>query len=428
MRFALVIPALNEEEAIAGTLRRALAAREKVQARTSVTEMTVVFVDDGSSDRTQEIVAQPEFDEVLKIRFARNRGYGAAIKAGWDESDAEILGFIDADGTCDPDYAVQLINRLEEARADVVLASRLNAESRMPLVRRLGNVLFARLLGAVARRPITDCASGFRVVRRSSLRLISPLPNRMHFTPAMSAICLLDPRLRIEEVPMPYQERIGRSKLSVLWDGLRFLYVIGLTTCCYTPLRTMLVAAGLWGVLVGCSIRLLSGFAAPGVAPLLGLGGVLVAMLAIWAGVIGHQLNYLLIGPRQQVGWAERTLQRLVEYKLLILSGVALLLLGHSGLLILGLSLAAPGVAALAVALFVLVFGATSILVGIIVRVIWAVGEKQKSLLGAEHGPDSRPSTTSRADVTLRRCSPAETSLHVGNNRDTAPILLKPKG
>lgn len=325
MRFALIVPALNEEEAIAGTLRRALAARDKVLAETPVTEMTVVFVNDGSTDRTQEVVDRPEFDEVVKVRFAHNQGYGAAIKAGWRATDADLLGFIDADGTCDPDYAAPMIQCLVRTGADVVLAARLSPESKMPRIRKLGNVLFARLLGTVSRQGLTDCASGFRVVRCPSLRLISPLPRGMHFTPAMSAICLLDPRLRIEEVPMPYRERIGRSKLSVIQDGLRFLYIILFTICCYTPLRTMLTVAAIWGVLVVSLMVPLAAAGAPGAVPALALGGALVAMLAAGTGVVCHQLNFLLIGPRRYMGWAERTLQRLTEYKLLILSGLALL-------------------------------------------------------------------------------------------------------
>ncbi|MDH3718777.1 MAG: glycosyltransferase, partial [Planctomycetota bacterium] len=61
LHYVLVVPALNEEDAIGSTLRRALAARQKVLDETPVSEMTVVFVNDGSTDRTQEIVDQPEF-------------------------------------------------------------------------------------------------------------------------------------------------------------------------------------------------------------------------------------------------------------------------------------------------------------------------------------------------------------------------------
>ena len=60
-----------------------------------------------------------------------------------------------------------------------------------------------------------------RVLHRSALDLLYPLPDRLHFTPSMSARALLN-GLRVVEVPMRYEERIGASKLSVLGDGIRF--------------------------------------------------------------------------------------------------------------------------------------------------------------------------------------------------------------
>jgi glycosyltransferase involved in cell wall biosynthesis len=392
MRFALVIPALNEEQAIAATLLHALAARAKVLSETSVTEMTIVFVNDGSTDRTQEIVDQPQFDEVVKIRLAKNRGYGAAIKAGWQATDAELLGFIDADGTCDPDYCVPLIQRLEQRRADVVLAGRLNAESQMPLIRKLGNVLFARLLGLVSGQALTDCASGFRVVRRSSLPYLVPLPNALHFTPAMSAICLLDSRLHIEEVPMPYKERIGRSKLRVLKDGLRFLYTILFTACCYTPIKTMMGVAFLIILLTALLLgTVLAAGVAPDIAALLGLGGAFAAIQALGTGVICHQLNYLLIGPRCDLNRAERILLYLLDYKRLMLWGTLLGLVGSAGLILAGLARPSSDLVRLIPPLLVLVIGASCALGGVIMRVIWAVNEKHMALLEEEDRLKSLP-------------------------------------
>ena len=176
----------------------------------------------------------------MQVRFRKNRGYGAAIKAGFAAAPGELVGFIDADGTCDPEFSVQLINHLLATGADMVLASRLNADSRMPLLRRIGNRGFSWLLNALAGTAVVDIASGFRVLRRSSLRWMSPLPDGMHFTPALSCICVLDPRLRIAEVPMPYDERIGQSKLSVVWDGFRFLLTILFSFCCYSPIKSAL--------------------------------------------------------------------------------------------------------------------------------------------------------------------------------------------
>ncbi len=384
MKLALVIPVLNEEEAIASTLRRCLEARERVVDETDVDEMTVVFVNDGSTDRTQQIVDQIEFDEVVKVRFEKNRGYGAAIQAGWEATDAELVGFMDADGTCDPGFCVQLVNRITETEADVVLASRLNPDSKMPFIRRIGNSFFAWLLGFVSRRSLTDCASGFRIVRRSSLRLMSPLPSGLHFTPAMSCICLLDPRLRIEEIPMPYEERLGRSKLSVTKDGIRFLYTILFSACCYTPLKTMMGASLLMAVCgaIAVWVALLAGGSS--LSPtVVAASFLLVILLLLSTGMVLHQLNFLLIGPRSRVGRAERLLQYLLYYKRLFLVGAALGLAGVTGVLATFLVPAAASGGLLMVPLFVLLVfaGGCGVVVGIIVRVIWAVGEKQAALV-----------------------------------------------
>ena len=389
MHLALVIPALNEEEAIGQTLRRTLAAREKVLAQTPVTKLTVVFVNDGSTDGTQAVVDQPEFDEVVKVRFEKNRGYGAAIKAGWQAVDADLVGFMDADGTCDPDFCVKLLNHLDTTHADVVLAGRLNPESEMPLIRKVGNVIFARLLGLVSGKDLTDSASGFRIVRRASLKLMTPLPDGLHFTPAMSCICLLDPRLRIEEVPMPYKERIGRSKLSVVKDGLRFLYIILFSACCYSPIKTMLGASLITGG--GCAALvwlLLAAGGAPAVAAVLGLTGMLVVTMLLSTGVVVHQLNFLLIGPRRGTSWAERLLQYMLDYRRLMLLGGVATTCGVIGLIVYGIWSPDNVVESLLTAMklsFLTLVGGSMLIGSVIVRVIWAVGEKQRALVEDEY-------------------------------------------
>jgi len=102
----------------------------------------------------------------------------------------------------------------------------MGASSQMPALRRLGNALFALLLGHLSQRRVRDVASGMRVLRREALARLLPLPDGLHFTPAMSARALMDGELRIVEIEMPYAERVGQSKLKVVRDGFRFLGVI----------------------------------------------------------------------------------------------------------------------------------------------------------------------------------------------------------
>ncbi len=242
MKLGIAIPALNEEDNIESIIERALAAKRYIKEHSAVTEVEVTVVSDGSTDRTVERAAKYG-DLINLIVFTQNQGYGAAIKEAWQKSDADVLGFLDADGTCDPEFFAPLCNQLIDNNNDVVLGCRLNAKSEMPLLRRVGNVIFASLLSLFARSRVRDTASGMRVVRRSSLNRLFPLPDGLHFTPAMSARAMLSGALRIGEVDMPYHERVGESKLRVIKDGLRFLRVILESAFLYRPSRPLNAAA-----------------------------------------------------------------------------------------------------------------------------------------------------------------------------------------
>jgi hypothetical protein len=129
-----------------------------------------------------------------------------------------------------------------EGKADLVIGSRMaGAASEMPLVRRVGNRFFAVLLTRLGRAAVSDTASGMRVFRRSVLDLLSPLPDGLNLTPVMSTRAIHE-GIKVVEVPIPYHERVGRSKLSVTQDGLRFLKTIVWTVLAYNPVRVFGVA------------------------------------------------------------------------------------------------------------------------------------------------------------------------------------------
>jgi transcriptional regulator with AAA-type ATPase domain/glycosyltransferase involved in cell wall biosynthesis len=238
VKLLIAIPALNEEDSISQIIERCLEARGNIIRNSPVAEVEITVISDGSTDRTVELASsfKPRINLVV---FEKNRGYGAAIKEAWRQSDAELLSFLDADGTCDPNFFVALCQTLVDQQACVVLGSRLHSGSKMPLIRRIGNVIFASLLSVFSSSRVRDSASGMRVVRRDCLERLLPLSDGLDFTPAMSAQCILAADLPIREIAMPYAERAGRSKLHVVGDGLRFLGVILKTALLYRPSRVL---------------------------------------------------------------------------------------------------------------------------------------------------------------------------------------------
>jgi glycosyltransferase involved in cell wall biosynthesis len=240
MKLLIVIPALNEEQSIESIIQRSLDARAHIIGRSPVTAVDITVVSDGSTDRTVER-ARRYTDSVKLIVFEQNRGYGAAIKEAWRQSDADLLGFLDADGTCDPQFFADLCRTLVKAQADVVLGCRLTQTSKMPLVRQIGNRVFAALLRALSAADVHDTASGMRVVRRASLGGLLPLPDGMNFTPAMTARAVLGTAVKIVEIDMPYHEREGESKLRLGRDTALFLRVIVEAAFLYRPARPLAI-------------------------------------------------------------------------------------------------------------------------------------------------------------------------------------------
>src|SRR5512138_2989184 len=230
---SVVIPAYNEENGIAEIATRVLSVRPAL-AQIGVDRLELLVVDDGSRDRTAEVAAC--IQGVSLIRHPKNKGYGAALKTGFSRASGELIGFLDADGTYPPEYFPQLCQAALQGM-DLVIGSRMaGADSRMPLTRRVGNFFFATLLTLVGRQKVTDSASGMRVFRREILERIYPLPDGLNLTPVMSTRAVHE-GIRVTEIPIPYSERLGRSKLSVIRDGTTFLQSILWTVLSYNPVR-----------------------------------------------------------------------------------------------------------------------------------------------------------------------------------------------
>ena len=242
---SVVIPAYNEENGIAEIVSRVLSVAPAL-TKVGVDRLELLVVDDGSRDQTAE-VAQT-ISGVTLIRHLKNKGYGAALKTGFSKASGELIGFLDADGTYPPEYFPALC-QVALNGADLVIGSRMaGEESKMPLTRRVGNFFFASLLTLLSHQKVTDSASGMRVFKREILEQIYPLPDGLNLTPVMSTRAVHE-HINIKEVPIPYSERVGRSKLSVIRDGSIFMQSMLWTVLSYNPVRILgLLGLGGWAV------------------------------------------------------------------------------------------------------------------------------------------------------------------------------------
>jgi hypothetical protein len=237
-------------------------------------------------------------DGVCLMRHAQH-GYGGRLRPV-SRRHGRWIGFLDADGTYPPEYFPALCKEGIAQGADIVIGSRMaGAKSDMPVVRRVGNFLFAKLVSLVSAQRITDSASGMRIFRKTVLERVYPLPDGLNLTPVMSTRALHE-GLRMIEVPIPYSERQGRSKLSVVRDGMRFAQSIVWTALTYNPVRQlgiiglacMAVAAlaGAWIVLLR-----LQGVTTLGPWGVFALfAGAVLGVVGVSLFVLGAMFNYLV--------------------------------------------------------------------------------------------------------------------------------------
>jgi glycosyltransferase involved in cell wall biosynthesis len=147
--------------------------------RASVPNVTIIVVDDGSSDDTAA-VARPLADQF--IRHEQTIGKGAALRAGISAALARgalLVATIDGDGQHPPAALPSLIAAAKDA--DVVLGCRRRSGTAMPLQRRLSNWISSRVVSRLAGQRIEDSQCGLRVMRSEVLRKVVALGDRYEF-------------------------------------------------------------------------------------------------------------------------------------------------------------------------------------------------------------------------------------------------------
>jgi glycosyltransferase involved in cell wall biosynthesis len=221
VKVAVIIPALNEEGAVAHVIAKV--PRDLVHE--------IIVVDNGSTDRTAE-VAQGAGAQVVR---EERRGYGYACAAGvaaaGDRSD--VLVFMDGDGSDDAGQMRALIEPIERDEADLVLGSRvLGPAARGALLphQRLGNVLTTTLVRLLYGQRITDLPP-FKAIRHPVLVELGMREMTYGWTVEMIVKCARR-GCRIAEVPVAARPRIaGQSKVSGTLKGtvLAAYYLLGTT-------------------------------------------------------------------------------------------------------------------------------------------------------------------------------------------------------
>ncbi len=234
-KISIIIPCLNEEEAIGHCLEEINGAINKYNL-----DAEVIVIDNNSSDKTAAIAEskKPLFSQLLIIKEARE-GYGLAYLRGFSQVKGEYIFMADADSSYDFYEINKFLDKLRDGD-DLVIGNRFSGSMEKGamtwLHRYIGNPILSRLVKLLFSIKINDIHCGARAFKANILNKVNFNTGGMEFASEM-IIKAKKANLKISEVPITYRPRLGKSKLNSLTDGWRHLRFILL----YSPLLLFFV-------------------------------------------------------------------------------------------------------------------------------------------------------------------------------------------
>lgn len=278
MNISIILPAKNESAAIGVTL---------AGIRQQYSDAEVIVVNDGSTDNTA-VVAEAAGARVVHHPYSK--GNGAAIKSGARAATGDVIVFMDADGQHNPEDIPLLLACLDKGH-DMVVGARQNG-SQASVGRGLANGLYNKLATYMTGHRIEDLTSGFRAVRADKFReFLYLLPNGFSY-PTTSTMAFFRAGYSVAYEPIHAAQRIGKSHIKPLQDGMRFLLIIFKIGTLYSPLKLFapiaaaaFVLASIWyGYTLGTEGRFTN------MSALLYTGSVMVFLM----GLISEQITALM--------------------------------------------------------------------------------------------------------------------------------------
>jgi len=213
MKLSVLIPVYNEAASVVQAIERVKAVP---------VDKEIIVVDDGSTDRTGEVLRT--IPGVVVISHPVNQGKGAAIRTALAHATGDIAVIQDADLEYDPNDYPALIAPFADPTVDAVYGSRFRGHGTFLLSSRLANRFLTFLTNLLFGGRITDMETGYKLLRRSLFQRLALRAQRFEVEPEITAK-LLRSRARIVEVPITYRGRRAGKKIGPK-DGLWACYYL----------------------------------------------------------------------------------------------------------------------------------------------------------------------------------------------------------
>lgn len=213
LKLSVIMPVYNEEDTLEEIVQR---VREVGLAS------EIVIVDDGSKDRTREILSELDLlPDVRVILHEKNQGKGAAVVTGLRAALGDVMVVQDADLEYNPQDYHLLLPPLEAGEADVVYGSRFAHSSQEAMVvSYLANRFLTVMTNLLYGSRLTDMETCYKVFRREVVEGMTIHARRFEFEPEFTAK-ILKQKVRVKEIPISFNPRgYSDGKKITAWDGV----------------------------------------------------------------------------------------------------------------------------------------------------------------------------------------------------------------
>jgi len=225
LKLSIVVPVYNEQEII----EQVLSDLKREVSKLSL-EYEIIVVDDGSKDRSGEILVS--IDGVKVISHPYNKGYGASLKTGASISEHDWILFFDADGQHRPEYVGEFLTYIQDY--DMIVGARSGYLG--PIIRQPGKKILKWLASYLVDFKIPDLNCGLRMIKRSLFDKYAHLcPGGFSISTTLN-MTFLKEGLNIKFVPIQINKRTGRSTVRPRHALEALVLIIRLITL-FSPMR-----------------------------------------------------------------------------------------------------------------------------------------------------------------------------------------------
>lgn len=285
MKVSVIIPALNEVDAIESTINQV----QYVLEASTISEYEVLIVDDGSTDGTSEIATAAG---ARVIRHPANAGYGASLKDGILNAEYETIVISDADGSYPIDRIPELLDAYRQG-FDMVVGARSGEHYQESVLKKPLRLILRKLVEYTASREIPDINSGLRVFNKEAVvPYFDQLCDTFSFTTSLTLAYFMTGKF-VTYIPIEYHERIGKTKVRLFRDSIRTLQYIIEAATYYNPLKIFALLSILCLVMMissfvlGITFQVLSLFS-------LGVGAGLLSLVMLGVGLLAVLLKQIM--------------------------------------------------------------------------------------------------------------------------------------